>query len=137
MRLRLAPLSALLLAACATTLPRGPVLERTATAPVVDFLLTSAATDFHAHRPPDPIRFRQVRVAHRTEGSGPSQDLLCGEFLPAGEGAQWTPFATIKTSGYEQWVGGQASAFCQGPSVTFDPGVDLSGALLERLNSVR
>ena len=27
---------------------------------VVEFLLTSAVTDLHTHRPPDPIRFRDV-----------------------------------------------------------------------------
>jgi hypothetical protein len=31
---------------------------------VVQFLITSAATDFRTHRPPDPGRFRDVRIGH-------------------------------------------------------------------------
>lgn len=74
---------------------------------VVRFLLTAAATDFHTHRPADPVRFRDVRIGHVMTPSGEEKYILCGQFLPAHEGgkAEWTPFATIKTSGYEQWIG--------------------------------
>ena len=77
----------------------------------VQFLLTAAATDFHTHRPLGPVRFRDVRIGHFVTPSGQEQYLLCGQFLPALEGgtAEWTPFATIKTSGYEQWIGAQAA----------------------------
>src|SRR3546814_971194 len=46
---------------------------------------------------------------------GEEQYMLCGEFLPAQEGGntEWTPFATIKTSDYEQWIGAQAAGFCE------------------------
>src|SRR5207247_10984602 len=81
---------------------------------VAQFLLTAAATDFHTHRPPDPVRFRDVRIGHVVTPSGKEQYMLCGQLLPAQEGgkAEWTPFATIKTSGYEQWIGSHAAGFC-------------------------
>jgi hypothetical protein len=106
---------------------------------VVQFLLTAAATDFHTHRPPDPARFRDVRLGHRVTPSGKEQYMLCGQFLPAQEAgkAEWTRFATIKTSGYEQWIGAQAAGYCQGPSVTWDEVGDLSSSLQSRLDSLR
>jgi len=106
---------------------------------VVQFLLTAAATDFHTHRPPDPVRFRDVRIGHVMTDSGKEQYIFCGQFLPAHEGgkADWTPFATIKTSGYEQWIGGQAAMFCQRPSFIWDKAGDLSSLLQSRLDSLR
>ena len=129
------------LAACGTApVTRG---ESQAASPptdsVVRFLLTAAATDFHAHRPPDPVRFRDVRVGHFMTPTGEEQYILCGSFLPAQEGgkAAWTPFATIKTSGYEQWIGAQAAGYCQGSAVRWDKVGDLSSSLKRRLDSLR
>lgn len=123
------------LAACST----APVTRSASIDPVVQFLITSAATDFHTHRPPDPVRFRDVRLAHVMTPSGEEQYLLCGQFLPAQEGdnAKWMPFATIKTSGYEQWIGAQAAGFCQGSSVIWDKVGDLSSSLQSQLDSLR
>ena len=117
----------------------APELQKASIDSVVQFLLTAAATDFHAHRPPDPIRFRDVRIGHVITPSGEKQYVLCGYFLPAQEGgkAEWTRFATIKTSGYEQWIGGQAAAFCQDSSVIWDKVSDLSSSLQSRLDSLR
>jgi hypothetical protein len=100
--------------------------------PSVEFLLTSGATDFHTHAPPRPVRFRDVRSGFVTARDGTRQYRLCGEFLPAEGGghAEWTPFATIKTSGYEQWLGAQAA------SITWDKG-DLSAVLQSRLDALR
>jgi hypothetical protein len=105
----------------------------------VEFLLTSAATDFHTHRPPDPVRFRDVRLGHLTTDSGEEQYLLCGQFLPAegGADAEWTPFATIKTSDYEQWIGGQGAGYCEQLPVVWDEVGDLSASLQSRLHSLR
>src|SRR4051812_3486519 len=79
--------------------------------PPVQFLLASAANDFHAHRPPYPKRFRDVRVGHIVAPDGTKHYMLCGQFLPEqGKGeTEWTPFVTIKTSGYEQMLGVQAA----------------------------
>jgi hypothetical protein len=117
----------------------GPALQRASIDSVVEFLLTAAATDFHTHRPPDPVRFRDVRIGHVVTPSGGKQYMLCGQFLPAQETgkAEWTPFATIKTSGYEQWIGAQAAGFCQGSSVIWDKVGDLSSSLQSRRDSLR
>ena len=66
--------------------------------------------------------------------------MLCGQFLPAQEAGtpEWTPFVTIKTSGYEQYIGAQAEAsYCQRSSVIWDKESDLSTVLQSRLDSLR
>jgi hypothetical protein len=112
-------------------------LQKASIDSVIQFLLTAAATDFHTHRPPDPVRFRDVHIGHVMTSSGEEQYMLCGQFLPAQEGgkAEWTPFTTIKTSGYEQWIG--AAVFCQDSSVIWDKVGDLSSSLQSRLDSLR
>jgi len=115
---------------------KGP---KSSTDSPIDFLLTSAATDFHAHHPPYPTRFREVRFGHFMTEAGEKQYMLCGEFLPQQrEGkAEWMPFATIKTSGYEQYIGAQAVSFCQLSHVVWDKDEDLSSSLQNRLDSLR
>jgi hypothetical protein len=106
----------------------------------VQFLIDAAATDFHSHRPPDPGRFRDVRLGHLTAASGETRYMLCGQFLPVtpeGGRADWTLFATIRTSGYEQLIGAQAEGFCQGSGVGWDDVGDLSSSLQSRLDSLR
>jgi hypothetical protein len=66
--------------------------------------------------------------------------MLCGQFLPAQEAgtAEWTPFVTLKTSGYEQYIGAQAEAsYCQHSSVIWDKAGELSALLQSRLDSLR
>jgi hypothetical protein len=126
------------LAAC--SMPPATRSESQAVSPaVVQFLLTAAATDFHTHRPSDPGRFRDVRIGHVITPNGEEQYMLCGQFLPAQEGgnAEWTPFTTIKTSGYEQWIGAQSAGFCQRSSVIWDNEGGLSPSLQSRLDSLR
>jgi hypothetical protein len=131
----------LVLAACSTArvTHSESELQNASIDSVVQFLITSAATDFHTHRPPDPGRFRDVRIGHVVTPNGEEQYMLCGQFQPAQEGgkAEWMPFATIKTSGYEQWIGGQAVSFCQRSPVIWDKVGDLSSALQSRLDSLR
>lgn len=117
----------------------APELQKASLDSVVQFLLTSAATDFHIHRPPNPVRFRDVRIGHVITSTGENQYMMCGQFLPEGEGgkAEWTPFTTIKTSGYEQWIGAHAVGFTQGSSVVWDKVADLSSSLQSRLDSLR
>jgi hypothetical protein len=113
--------------------------QKPSTDSLMEFLLTASATDFHTHRPPDVTRFRDVRFGHIMTTAGGEQYLLCGEFLPAPrEGkAEWTPFATIKTSGYEQWIGVQAASFCERSRVLGDSDGDLSSSLQNRLDAQR
>ena len=129
---------ALILAACSK--PRVTRNESQTVSPeVVQFLLTAAATDFHTHSRSGSVRFRDVRIGHVMSPSRAEQYMLCGQFLPSQEvgKAEWTPFATIKTSGYEQWIGTQATNFCQGSSVVWDKEDDLSSLLQSRLDSLR
>ena len=101
-----------------------------------EFLLASAAADFHAHGA--PARVRQVRMGHVVAADGARRYMLCGEFLATqSQGdAPWTPFATLKTSGYEQWLGAPAASYC-GPRIIWDDRDDLSPALQSRLDSLR
>jgi hypothetical protein len=134
-----APVTRIESQAVSSTQVPAPERQKTSIDSVVQFLLTAAATDFHTHRPPDPVRFQDVRIGHVMTPGGEEQYRLCGQFLPAQEGgkAEWTPFATIKTSGYEQWIGAQATVFCQGSSVIWDKVGDLSSSLQSRLDSLR
>ncbi len=71
---------------------------------IVQFLLHSASTDFREHQPPTPIDFRNVKIGYIKSPDNQKIFLLCGEFLPQEE-RKWTGFTTIKTSGYEQYIG--------------------------------
>ena len=106
---------------------------------VVQFLLTAAVTDFHTHRPPDPVRFRDVRIGHMMTPRGEEQYMLCGQFLPAQEGskAEWTPFATIKTTLTSNGLGIKLRASARDSSVIWDKMDDLSSSLQSRLDSLR
>ncbi len=139
MRSLVALLTTFVLVACSTapaardqSCPQNASLD-----PAVEFLLTSAATDFHTHRSSYPARFRNVRSGYFVTADGTRQYRLCGEFLPAqgGGNAEWTRFATITTDPYEQWIGAQAAPFCDS-SVTWGEG-DLSSLLQSRLDSLR
>jgi len=102
----------------------------------LQFLLTSAATDFKKHVSPT-IYFRDVHIGHDMTPEGEKQYMLCGQFLPARakDKAEWTPFVTIKTSGYEQWLGDQAASRCKRPSIIWEKG-DLSTSLQSRFDSL-
>jgi hypothetical protein len=118
----------------------GPAPEgrKSSTDLPIEFLLTAAVTDFRAHHPPFPTRFRDFRFGHFMTQDGAKQYMLCGEFLPQQrEGnAEWMPFATIKTSGYEQYVGVQAVSFCRVSQVVWDKDEDLSSSLQDRFDSL-
>ncbi len=132
-------LSVFIFLACGTSPPatrsQSQPQNASVTAPK-EFLLASAANDFQIHRPPYPVRFRRVRMGYLMTAEGLRQYLLCGEFLPAQNSgkAEWTAFVTIKTSGYEQWLGSQAVPFCGNPSITWVEG-HLSSALQRHLDS--
>jgi hypothetical protein len=75
--------------------------QKVSTDTPLQFLLTSAATDFHAQHPSHTLQFRKVRFGHVMTPDGEKQYMLCGQFqtVPAEDKAKWTPFLTIKTSG--------------------------------------
>lgn len=77
---------------------------------VVQFLITSASNDFRNYQPPTPIDFRNVQIGYIKSPSNEKTFVLCGEFLSQ-ENKEWIEFTTIKTSGYEQYLG--KSQYCQ------------------------
>lgn len=101
----------------------------------VEFLLTSAAKDFRVSNQPGTLAFRDVRVGRIPLSEGEINPLLCGEYQAAGKA--WTPFATIKTDGYEQWNGGQGGYFCSNTSVVWNTGGDLTKALQSRFDTLK
>ena len=103
-----------------------------------EFLLSTSAKDFHKSSI-GSIHVRDVHLGHVLTPAGAKQYFLCGEFHPtaAGDAAEWIPFTTIKTFGYEQWLGFQASALCQRSSITWHTSGDLSALLQTELDSLR
>ena len=87
----------------------------------LEFLLTTAVSDFRKHRSTYPSRFRQVRLGYIVAPNGTTRYMLCGEFLPASEDgiADWTHFVTIKTDPYEQLLGAQAKGYCEQSSIVW------------------
>ncbi len=77
---------------------------------VIEFLITSASNDFRNHHPPTPIDFRHVKIGYIKSPNNEKTFVLCGEFLSQ-ENKEWTEFTTIKTSGYEQYLG--KTQYCQ------------------------
>jgi hypothetical protein len=106
---------------------------------ITQFLLTSAANDFYLHGPTDPVRFRDVSLGQVMDFSGEEQYFLCGRFLPEQQDkrGEWTHFATIQTSGYEQWIGPQAENLCERPSVVWYDMGDLTSSLQSQLDALR
>ena len=102
----------------------------------LQYLIDSAASDFQAHNP-HPARFRRVRFGQRMNTDGTEQYVLCGEFLPAQSNGKtgWMRFATIKTSGYEQYIGGQGATFCQDSKIKWNKD-DLTPTLQSRYDSM-
>lgn len=104
---------------------------------ILQFLLRSTASDFIAQRQSDSIRFQDVHFGHLKSASKEKLYLLCGKFQPAqGEGKdKWIPFVTIKTSGYELYIG--ANTYCQKSSFIPDNKSDLSTLLQNTLVTMR
>lgn len=101
------------------------------------FLLDAAAKDFHTHQPPMPVAFRQIRFGYVVGDDQQQIDMICGEFLPETAKTQsWEPFVTIKTSGYEQWLGVAANTWCDHPEAKWQQSGDHSQELMKRLKTL-
>jgi hypothetical protein len=140
MRWFLVSATTVVLLACGAPAPPASSLQpqTVSAAPAVEFLIGSAATDFRRQRSPRPVAFRAVRSGYVVTSGGGRQHRLCGEFSPGsrdGE-AEWVAFATIETSPYEQWLGGQAVPYCQDAAMTWDS-EDLTSRLRSRFDSAR
>jgi hypothetical protein len=132
---KLTAVAVLVLVGCASAPETKSGTQSVIPADDVEFLITSAAADFHSTRPSDPGRFRNVRAGRLASSTGETRSILCGEFL-AGGNNEWVHFATIRTSGYEQWLGRQSLGFCTG-QVKWDKREDLSAALQKQLQALR
>ncbi|QMU30906.1 hypothetical protein [Adhaeribacter radiodurans] len=104
---------------------------------IVQFLITSASSDFRHHQPPTPIDFRKVKVGYLISSTNEKTFLLCGEFLSQEKKEEWETFATVKTSGYEQYIGNQALPFCQKATIISPDETNLSVELKNRLVELR
>jgi hypothetical protein len=100
-----------------------------------NYLLDSAAADFHAHGP-KPTHFRNVRYGVVEEAGGGGMPLICGEFQTVDKGEEWIAFTTLQTSKYEQYIGGQGKGFCERPAFGWDKD-DLSAELQKRLDALK
>lgn len=127
---------AFVLAACSTS---SMVRAETPPASPLTFLLASAAADFHKNANPAPEHFRDVQLGHFKAEGGEEQYVLCGEFLQKGESGKgkWTPFATVRTSSYEQLIGFQSQSFCRHRGMKWEGSPDLSSSLKLRLEALR
>jgi hypothetical protein len=105
---------------------------------IVLFLLDVSAKDFHDHQPPVPVSFRNVQVRNLIGLHAENHYMICGQFLARDkqDKDEWTSFATIKTSGYEQWIGNQSLAYCQDSRSVSYKKMDLSSALKSRIDSL-
>jgi hypothetical protein len=105
---------------------------------MVHFLLDASAKDFHDHQPPHPVSFRNVQLRNLTGSKGENHYMICGQFLEQDKQNKdgWTSFATIKTSGYEQWIGNQSLTYCQDSKPVSYKTNDLSAALKIRVDSL-
>lgn len=105
---------------------------------IKEFLITSAATDFTEHQPPYPAKFRKVKIGHLGDTTKSGAWRMCGEFLPSdgGDKPEWTGFVTVKTSGYEQYIGSD-SPYCNNSKIVWDKTGDLSAALKRKLDSLK
>lgn len=127
-----------LLGACAsagaqvTTHGAATRATESADSAIVDFLIVTAAKDFTLAGAPAPTHVRTARLGRLHKNDGTDIFFLCGSVMPAGKHgtANWLPFATIKTSDYEQWLGAQAKGFCEQPGIAW-----FNGDLAPRLEA--
>ena len=81
---------------------------------VVQFLITSAAKDFKKHQPPTAVDIRNVKIGYIGSSKDEKVFVLCGEFLSKEE-KKWVEFTTMKTFGYEQYLG--KTQFCHDATI--------------------
>jgi hypothetical protein len=106
---------------------------------IVQTLLDVSAKDFYNHKPPVPVDFRDVQIKYLIKSEKEKVYLICGQFLAQDkqDKGEWTDFAAIKTSDYEQWIGSNASGYCQDSKVISYKISDLSSALKSRFDALQ
>jgi len=79
------------------------------------FLLISAATDFIKYQKIVPADFRNLKLGYLGSEEQLKTPILCGEYsiIDSTGNETWYDFATIQTSGYEQYIGNNSILYCQ------------------------
>ena len=99
----------------------------------VDTLMAASAADFQAHQP-HLADVRDVHTGTLTVPGEAPQPIICGQFRMGGTGGDtWSDFAAIKTSGYEQWLGETATAYCRRADMDHGKDHDLTDAYKAQL----
>jgi hypothetical protein len=98
---------------------------------VIEFLIHSAAKDFNNHRPPTAIDIRNVNAGYISSRND-TMYLICGELLSKEE-SNWIQFVTIKTSGYEQYIGD--NVYCQKATFEKTDNDRLADRIKQKLNA--
>ena len=108
-----------LILSAATAAANSPAPKDATPEATREYLLDSAAADFRAH-PPKALAFRKVHFGEFNE-EGQTQYEICGEFQVEKEGKLvWLHFVTIRTSGYEQYIGKTPVSFCTRDGMSWD-----------------
>ena len=100
---------------------------------IIQFLIHSAAKDFNDHQPPTAIDIRNVNAGYISSGKD-TMYLICGELLSKEE-SNWIQFVTIKTSGYEQYIGD--NMYCQKATFEKIDNDKLSDKIKQKLNALK
>jgi hypothetical protein len=147
-------LFALIITACSSTTQRhgdttirqstaiGKNTHETSMAATKEFLLQSAAADFHAHPPAKTLRFYNVRLGYVMASEGLRKYMLCGEFLsnPDSHHGERAFFMTIDSpggpNGYGQFLSGEGIESCNDPSVTWSSTGDLASSLQSQFDTL-
>ena len=98
---------------------------------VVQFLIASAAKDFKEHQPPTAVDIRNVKIGYIGSLKEKKVFVLCGEFLSQ-EDKKWVEFTTMKTFGYEQFLG--KTQYCHDATIVLSDenlSLELKNKLLE------
>lgn len=105
---------------------------------VLQFLITSCVSDILHQGRTLPVLFSASYLGYKQLPTGEKQFLLCGKFQSKVQEHKdiWIPFATIQTSGYEQWIGAQAVNICQDSTIVWDRSNDLSLSLQAQFDSL-
>jgi hypothetical protein len=119
-----------------TSTERDIAIDTTLSGP--QYLVRACAADVRKQYPEKEIEFNTSFSGYKSLPSGEKQDFLCGQFRvqERGQWGEWIPFATIKTSGYEQWQGAQASTFCKDEAIVWNSLDDISSSLQTMLESM-
>ncbi|MBL7888438.1 MAG: hypothetical protein JNL24_02735 [Bacteroidia bacterium] len=105
----------------------------TASDTIKTFLMNSTVQDFYKNKQNSSVEFRNVFLKlYETETY-----LICGEFLEKKQPEKWVDFATLKTEGYELWIGGNATTYCNDAKTISSSTEDLATLLNTQLKSLQ